>query len=245
MQDDAGRPTGRLSPAEHAITLGPMGGLQLIVSPHLDRHTRETLLGVRPFEQTEFGLAAEILEAGQTVLDIGAGSAAWSLWAATLGARVEAYEPSPLLCNVAQSNLDVNRVCQIDFHPGWAVVPSHQSGPVNLVLPGGGYDAAYIERAARVVDSDLSAPWLESAERLVQRVKPDVVFVEASGMAAEIALVIASIRRDRPRTLIARMRPDLEGEERIRSAVQAIRSLGYSLRVDKHTMLWDGWVFEC
>lgn len=245
MLDDAGRPMGRFAPAEHAVTLGPKGELHLILSPYLDRHTRETLLGVRPFEQTEFGLAAELLEPGQTVLDIGAGSAAWALWAATLGAHVEAYEPSPLLCNVAQSNLDANRTCGIDFHPGWAVVPSHQSGPVNLVLPGSGYDAAYVERSPRAVDSDLCAPWLESAERVVQRVKPDVVFVEASGMAAEIALVIASIRRDRPRTLIARMRPDLEGEERIRSAVQAIRSLGYRLRVDKHTMLWDGWVFEC
>lgn len=242
-RDDATRPIG-----QHALTdqVVKLEHLELRVSPHMDRHTAETLLGMRPLEQTEYGLAAEIIRPGQTVVDIGAGSAAWSLWVASLGARVETFEPSPLLCPVAQANLDANRCLPVEFHSRWAVVPSHQGGPVNLALPGHGYDAACVERYPRAGDPDVvPVPWLESAERLVRRIRPDAVFVETSGMACEIAMAIASVRHDRPRTLIARLRPDLEGEQSIRSAVEAIRGLGYSLRLDMPTMLWDGWIFEC
>ena len=55
-------------------------------------------------------------------------------------------------------------------------------------------------------------------------------------------MAIAAAGQHRPRTLIARLRPEWEGEASVRRAVAVVTGLGYSIR--RVDMLWDGWVFE-
>jgi FkbM family methyltransferase len=157
---------------------------------------REEMQGVEP----ELALLHEIVPAGRTAIDVGANRGYYSWALAGVVAKVEAFEPNPLLAGFARAKLArkarVHEVALSD-HSGTATLYIPRSATGSSLHITGNLGNVYSQ--ARVDEVQVTVATLDSYNfRNVGFIKIDV---EGSEMEV-LAGARETIRRDRPNMLI-------------------------------------------
>lgn len=219
-------------------------GIHLTVSQDMDRHTIRVLEGRSDASQTEFQAIKDFVQKDDTVLDIGAGSMACALLAATLANRVIAYEPSPRMYALASANIDANRSLNIEAHLGWAIAPDFELNTADLRLPAETLDEAAFDHACPVDEGlRVTIHSIEPILSVLQREKPSVVIIETSGMASALTRAIAACPAFlQPRTVITRLRGQWESYDSVHQTISTMRLMGYAL--SRSYLGCDGFVFQ-
>ncbi|NEX63374.1 SAM-dependent methyltransferase [Noviherbaspirillum galbum] len=219
-------------------------GIKLVISDDMDQHTVRILEGRSDVAQTEFQAIRDFVRTDDTVMDIGAGSMACALLAARHARRVVAFEPSPKMYALASANLDANPSLNVEAHLGWGVAPDYTLTAAELRLPAETLDEAAFDHAcpvdegARVMIHSM-APLMG----LLQRERPNVVVIEAPGMASALTRAIASCPANLlPRIIITRLRAQWESYDSVHQTISTMRLMGYQL--SRSYLGCDGFVFQ-
>ena len=220
-------------------------GMKLVVTPEMDQHTAKILLGKVDAGHTEYQAILDFVGPSDVVVDIGAGSMACALLVAKQGARVIAYEPSPALIGVASENLENNPNLQVEAYFGWGVCPAYRGKRDKLRLPGSSFDEASFESACLPPHDGAPVPinMIESIETILHRERPNIIFVETSGMACALVKAVGAMATNlRPMTIIARLRTVWEGRDHVNQTISTMGLFGF--RITRSYLGCDGLVFQ-
>ncbi len=134
-------------------------------------------------------LCGQIVQAGDTVLDIGANIGLVTLWLSHLvgpEGRVHAFEPQPPLQDMLQQSLERNQVANVTLH---RFALGCQAGQMELCIPNGNAGCASLVRERTEATRERVSVRVETLDRVMQQESPEsirLVKIDVEGFEEQV-----------------------------------------------------------